>query len=149
MHSAIKIAKKLLDLSGSASDMTPMKLIKLVYIAHGWMLGLYGRPLISEDVEAWKYGPVIPEVYREIKKYGATPVKELPEEYSVALDSQEENVIQQVYEKYIKFDGLDLSAMTHAPGTPWHEVWHSAGYQTRIDNEKIKNYYRKLSGNVQ
>ncbi len=30
-----------------------LKLIKLVYLAHGWHLGLYGidRPLIREDVE--------------------------------------------------------------------------------------------------
>ncbi|MCC7437458.1 MAG: DUF4065 domain-containing protein [Armatimonadetes bacterium] len=43
--------------------LTPMKLLKLVYIAHGWHLGIMGKPLISDEVQAWKYGPVIPKLY--------------------------------------------------------------------------------------
>ncbi len=31
-----------------------MQLIKLVYLCHGWTMGLYSRPLI-ENVEAWQY----------------------------------------------------------------------------------------------
>ena len=38
-----------------------MHAIKLVYLCHGWMLGIYGRSLIGEPVEAWRYGPVVPE----------------------------------------------------------------------------------------
>jgi uncharacterized phage-associated protein len=43
--------------------LTPLQLIKLVYIAHGWYLGLTGEPLINEPPEAWQYGPVIPSLY--------------------------------------------------------------------------------------
>ncbi len=38
--------------------LTPMHLLRLVYISHGWMLAIYGRSLFHESVEAWKYGPV-------------------------------------------------------------------------------------------
>ena len=41
----------------TGSPVTAMKLIKLVYIAHGWHLALEnGKSLISEAVMAWKYG---------------------------------------------------------------------------------------------
>lgn len=43
--------------------LTLMKIIKLVYIAHGWHLAHKKSPLISEPVEAWPYGPVVPSVY--------------------------------------------------------------------------------------
>ncbi len=33
----------------------PMKLQKLVYIAHGWHLGLLGAPLLRSPIEAWTY----------------------------------------------------------------------------------------------
>jgi len=51
-----------------------MQLIKLVYIAHGWTLGLYNQPLIGKQVEAWTYGPVIPSVYHDFKHYGRDPI---------------------------------------------------------------------------
>ena len=38
-----------------------MQVLKLVYYCHAWMLGLYGRPLIRQPIEAWRYGPVVPE----------------------------------------------------------------------------------------
>jgi len=41
-------------------DTTNLDVIKLVYLSHGWYLGIYGVPLIAEPIEAWPYGPVIP-----------------------------------------------------------------------------------------
>ena len=51
-------------------EVTPLKLIKLVYIAYGWNLVLNkDRPkLFEERIEAWKYGPVIPSVYHDKQK---------------------------------------------------------------------------------
>src|SRR5215510_7158653 len=54
--------------------LTPMKLQKLVYFAHGWSLALTGVPLIKDAVEAWRYGPVIPALYHEFKHNGARPI---------------------------------------------------------------------------
>jgi uncharacterized phage-associated protein len=45
--------------------LTPMKLQKLLYLAHGYYVAITGQPLIDEDFEAWKYGPVAPS--RSIK----------------------------------------------------------------------------------
>ena len=38
-----------------------LKLIKLVYIAHGWHLGVNKKPLIREDVEALEVRPRYPK----------------------------------------------------------------------------------------
>ena len=54
----------------SGIEVTPMKLIKLVYVAHGWYLGNYQKPLIGEASEAWKYGPTIPSLYHSFKQLG-------------------------------------------------------------------------------
>ena len=143
MHSAVKIAKYFVDKSNQENDMTPMKLLKMVYIAHGWMLALYDRPLISEDVEAWKYGPVIPELYRALKKWGGDEVDELPDEWRVELDEDEQNILEHVYENYKGYSGVALSAMTHAKGTPWTTVGGGALGRI-IPNEVIRNYYKSF-----
>ena len=51
-----------------------MKLQKLAYFAHGWNLAIRNTPLINESVEAWKFGPVIPSLYHDVKGYGMEPI---------------------------------------------------------------------------
>lgn len=39
--------------------LNPLKLQKLVYIAHGWNLAVRNQPLVDNELpEAWEYGPV-------------------------------------------------------------------------------------------
>ena len=48
---SLAVAKYMLNKQRAAGDsVTPMQLIKLVYIAHGLMLGAYGRPLVDEPI---------------------------------------------------------------------------------------------------
>lgn len=54
-------------------DMTPMKLIKLVYISYAWSLAIYQNKLFNERIEAWRYGPVIPSIYHEFKRWETLP----------------------------------------------------------------------------
>lgn len=152
MHSAIKIAKIFVDKAnatdGGCADMTLLKLMKMTYIAHGWMLGIYKKPLISEDVEAWQYGPVIPELYRETKQFGRNPVTSLPEDYTVDLSENEESVVDQTYENYKSFTAGQLVTLTHERGTPWDTITKTNLLSRRhygpgviIPNELIDEYY--------
>ena len=71
------VANYFLDIAErDGKTLNPMKLQKLVYIAHGWHLAIRRRPLIRESVEAWKYGPVIADLYHEFKKFGNMPITE-------------------------------------------------------------------------
>lgn len=71
MHDPKAVANYILDCGKEDGEtLSPMKLIKLVYLAHGWNLGLTGEPLITEHVQAWRYGPVIPSIYHDFKEYG-------------------------------------------------------------------------------
>jgi uncharacterized phage-associated protein len=128
--------------------LTPLQIIKLVYIAHGWMLALYQRPLITDRIEAWKYGPVIPQLYHDVKRYGAGSIAgQLPDSFphSKPLDPQEMNLIRQVYNLYGRKNGVQLSELTHRSGTPWHITWRPDMIGVPISNDLIAEHYRRLA----
>ena len=144
MQHSIYIADRFLQLGSlDQKEFTVQALLKLVYIAHGWMLGVYGERLIFEDVEAWEHGSVITNLYKEVKHYRDQPDATLNIQSKVIFSPEENNMIKQVYSNYSSFSGLELSMITNTKVTPW--------YITRMHSQKIipinllKEYYNRLS----
>lgn len=127
------------------TETTPMHVLKIVYISHGWMLGLYGRSLINEPAEAWRYGPVVPSVYHRYKSFRRDPITAEPVDRSDAFDDEQRDVIKQVHEAYGDFTALQLSALTHKPDTPWDITYREYGVGVIIRNELIRDYYERLA----
>lgn len=135
---------------------TLTKLVKLVYIAHGWHLGLTEKPLLPEAVEAWKYGPVVASVYHQFKSYGSEPIIAFAKEFrGTNLEAPHINqaellpFLYRIWEVYHSFDVLTLANMCQAEGTPWSRVWHHISHQPAqsvllIPNEIIKQYYEAV-----
>ena len=46
-----------------------LKMQKLLYYAQGHFSALYDEPLFEERIEAWRYGPVVKNVYDRFAKY--------------------------------------------------------------------------------
>lgn len=146
------VANTFLDLArqdGEALD--PMRLLKLVYIAHGWYLAYRKRPLIADDVEAWTHGPVIPNLYHEIKKFGARPVSEYYTETDMStlttvipvVNDDTLPILREVWKAYRRFSGVQLSAMTHAPGTPWSQAYDPRVRHKVIPTPVIQQHYEE------
>ena len=144
MHDSRVVANRFLDLANAKGDsLTPMQLLKLVYIAHGWMLGLYGRPLIRDDVEAWQYGPVIPRLYNSVRGFKSQPVVGPLPAREETLDDKEKSIIDQVYEIYGDLSGPQLSRLTHAEGSPWQITYKPGQFRLEISNDVIEDHYRQ------
>lgn len=145
-YSALTIANTFIELAErEARSVTNMKLQKLVYIAHGYYLAYRaGEPLIAEDVKAWQWGPVIPELYDALKQYGAGRVTELiGNRNAVAETENPHKLIANVWSAYKKFTGFQLSTITHREGSPWSQTWNEWPYGT-IPNDLIAAHYRRL-----
>ena len=151
MSSARAVANEFISLASSERrTLTPMAIIKLVYIAHGWSLALYGRPLIEEDVEAWQYGPVVPDLYQAMKSYGSGPVT-APLPRSVfwggrdQIDDWAKPLIKRVFELYGGLSAVQLSALTHQPDTPWSETYDRSRRNAVISDDLITKHYKRLA----
>lgn len=147
MHHSKFIADKLLEIANADDNtLTPMQVLKLVYISHGWMLGIYGRPLIKEEIAAWRYGPVVPDLYASVRKYKSNPVTDRLFKGKDELTDSESELIQAVYEAYKYYNGVQLSALTHAEETPWYITWDDGkGQNDYISNDLIENHYSLMA----
>lgn len=140
-HSALHIANVIL-LKFGGQGLGPMKLLKLTYLAQGWMLGLYNKPLIVDDAEAWKYGPVYRDVYRHVA--GKSVVQNsLPSRDGQPLDQQEAHLIDQIHKIYGPMNGLQLSTLTHKSGSPWDVTYRKHGQNAVIPKSLMQDYYGK------
>ena len=141
-HPAITVADRIIRLSREhETSVTPMQVQKLVYFCHAWHLALGHGPLFQDAVESWRYGPVIRSVYHALKGYGGDAVTEPLQETAGEFSPIESNVINAVWDRYGEIDGLSLSRLTHAPGSPWHQIT-TRGTQTQIiPNHVIRDYY--------
>ena len=138
--------------------LTPMQVLKLVYIAHGWHLAIFRKPLIRDAIEAWEYGPVIPKLYHAIKKYGSRPVTgpvtvfdpdadDFETKVEAEFTDQEKALMDRVLELYGELKAFQLSALTHKAGTPWHQMKTdpSAGVTgVQIPNNLIEGHFEEL-----
>ena len=94
MLKAIDVANFFIYLLGDEeSDLTNMKLNKLTYYAQGQFLKTNGRPLFSENVEAWQHGPVIPSVYRAFRKNNRNPILKFYGEFDLSKYTDEEKEV--------------------------------------------------------
>jgi uncharacterized phage-associated protein len=148
----------------SGKKLDPMQLQKLVYFAHGWHLVVGGGALIDEMVEAWRYGPVIPSLYHEFKSFGKNPITKKASHFTIVNEDKWDYVVVEpsidnvedtaktrklldiIWDSYGKLSGIQLSNLTHKPGSPWHVTWEQAQGRKNVDipDDLIRNYFRSL-----
>jgi uncharacterized phage-associated protein len=158
-YSSKAIANKFLELAkNEGTNITQMKLQKLVYISHGYYLAILDKPLISDEIQAWQYGAIISELYHEFKSFEKSPITSLASDTDVdddfevistipVIDKDDEDsngLIEAVWEKYKKYSGSNLSDMTHREDTPWYKTYQDGIPNIPINNKLIKEYYSNL-----
>ncbi len=120
-----------------------MQLLKLVYIAHGWHLETTGKPLFGNRIEAWQYGPVIPDVYRTFRSKGISVDGE-DINFPPNVSGEETKFLEQIWGIYGQLPAFRLSDMTHIDGGPWDIATKSGGYYAIIPDELISQHYSSL-----
>ncbi len=141
-YKALDIAKKLikraeLDEPNGGELMSNLKLQKLLYYQQGYHLAIMDSPLFDDNIEAWMYGPVVPNVYDAYSRYGASP---LPIDSDIiSMEEEEERLFNQVYESFADFSAIGLMNRTHSE-KPWlSSLPHDRG--TVISQQLIKEFF--------
>lgn len=134
----------------------PMKLIKLVYLAYGWMLAATGKRLFPDRIEAWQHGPVIPALYHEFKDWGRrcidcysrmvdleTGEVFIPKIHKNSTDKYTIKLLEIVWNAYKNFSSWRLRDESYEEGSPWHKVYDVWGGSVKLKDDDIEEYFTK------
>jgi hypothetical protein len=125
---------------------TTMKLQKLAFYSQAQHLAQYESPLFPEAFQAWRGGPVAPELYALHRGKFLIRPGELSSGDSSALTGAERDLIDGVCSALGGMTGAELSERTHLE-SPWLHAREglapSAPSDAVITQEAMRSYYQE------
>lgn len=95
------------------------------------------RIAFSDEIEAWQFGPVVPNVYYKFCGFGAMPITSDFE--NISIGATDLPAIDKIVEAKRSLNPWDLVADTHKPDGAWAQTYQNGiGNRNVISHELIK-----------
>lgn len=158
IYDALTIARYTINrCNAEGTPISNLKLQKLLYYIQAVFLCLNDRVCFSDVIEAWPFGPVIPVVYHEFKKYGSNTIPEVidyvddnPNSNTFfefvkfddsIIDDDDKQLINETLELYGKYSATQLVEMTHKED-PWINNYKRDLKHTVIPVESMRDFFK-------
>lgn len=159
MHSALDVARYIINYSNKKDYLiSNLKLQKLLYFTQAYYLAFTDshKPCFPERIEAWNFGPVVPEVYHEFKFYGANHIPPVRDYYEYeddrniwsvkknsysdhSLPKKDRKIIEEVVDEFADYSASDLVTLTHDQ-KPWQDAYEPH-MRNKISKRSIREYF--------
>jgi len=138
-YTAKTIARFVVDYFYSTDvPITNLKLQKILYYLEADFLVHTGISLFDDDIVAWKYGPVVPNVYTEFRKNGSFEIEENYPKEVAEIDDNTAAAIQKVLIRSKGYSAMELVRKSHK-----EDPWAQTPQSHPISKTKIKEYYNE------
>lgn len=155
-YNALDVARYIVNYSWEEKKpISNLKLQKLLYFVQAkFLINLDGEACFSDEIEAWAFGPVVPNVYHEFKKYGASIIPRIDyyidfsngiwnakkiEYRDDIIKETDRKIINKIVDELSDYSASMLVEITHKQ-KPWCGNY-SKGKNNRIPKEDIKEYF--------
>ena len=129
------VINKCIDLG---RPITNLQLQKILYYVQGEYINkTNGEPLFEEEIVAWAYGPVVPEVYFEFNGYSSSDIN--MKYIEAELPDNIKDIIDPVIERKSLLTAWKLVEDTHNE-SPWLESYVE-GRKNKITIDAMKRYF--------
>lgn len=108
----------------------------LYYVQKGYMKQNNGKALFEDDFVAWKFGPVIEDVYYEYCAYGANKII-IRGECNVKIDKETAKCIDPIIKEKMYLDPWVMVNETHKKGGAWETTFRNGVGRKIIKKELI------------
>lgn len=132
-----------------------LKLQKILYFIQASFYLNKGRECFKENMEAWKYGPVVPEAYFEFRRYGSNNIPYIKSYFTQQensyflreviysddiIDDNDKEIIKNIIEECSNHTASELVDITHSQ-KPWKETYVN-GINKIIEKSILKSYFK-------
>lgn len=96
------------------------------------------RIAFADDIQAWQFGPVVPNVYYTFCGFGAMPIS-VSNKPAIEMNEQDRRTVDQIVESKRDLRPWDLVKETHKSDGAWAETYQDGkGNYSVISKERIK-----------
>ncbi|ALQ36894.1 Panacea domain-containing protein [Fusobacterium hwasookii] len=106
---------------------TNLQLQKILFFIQKESIKRRGYGIFSNRIEAWQYGPVIPDVFYKFAGFGAMKIVLYEDyvngfsktSYDDEIDNNSKEIIENILKEYIHISPWDLVEKSHVPNGAW------------------------------
>ena len=100
-----------------------------------------GKPAFPEEIEAWDFGPVVPEAYQYFKMWGSSELPAiLARNAKAKIYIRDQEIMDEILEECAQYSASFLVDITHNQD-PWYDAYEKYCNNV-ITKESIKEYFR-------
>lgn len=140
-YKAVDIADYVVSYCIDTFPISNLQLNKILYFIQRDFLQKNPEGLFSEDFEAWKFGPVVPDVYYRYCGFGGAFILGRPQNI-IKLNEDEEKRILEIVDSKNKLMPWELVRDTHKKGHAWDLIYRDGDGAHRV----IPKYLIKANG---
>lgn len=111
-------------------SVSPMKLQKLLFFVASEYAKETKTPLLTEQFQAWDYGPVLRSVYDEYRSFGGSPIRAYAKDAagkSQMIDETKDEALRRavdrIWDHAKGLSAVHLSRITHVEGSAWFKTF--------------------------
>lgn len=148
MYRALSVARYIIEhCNEQGRGISNLKLQKILYFVQAEFLVSTpnNTPCFRDKIEAWDFGPVVPNVYHQYKLFGSSSI---PESATIARDPYKEEIslndqvlINSMVDDASSYTASQLVQVTHNQ-SPWKDAYRR-GFNNEITNDSIYDYFKE------
>lgn len=124
-YDVLEVSRHIINYSNRMGyGVSNLKLQKLLYFVQAYFLAFTesGAPCFKEKIEAWDFGPVVPNVYYYFCGYGAMKIMNYYDE-DFSLNYEDRQIIDKIIIEKRDMDPWQLVEETHRAGGAWDKTY--------------------------
>lgn len=143
VYKALDVARYVIDYEATQDrTVSNLRLQKLLYFIQCAFLAAFNEPCFEDDLEAWDYGPVVPEVYRKYKIFGSTLIPASSHHNKSIFSNKDMSLINNMLNACASRSTSTLVQISHNQD-PWKNSY-VAGMNNVITKNSIARYVKRV-----